>query len=70
MNSNGWSDWEKHVLYELGRLSTNQDEILRLNQQIKIEIITLKVKAAIWGAITGGTITAIIALVSAVLARA
>lgn len=64
-----WSEWEKHVLRELERLSDNHEKILDVQNEIKIEVAMLKVRAALWGALTGGIITAAITIIGAFLSR-
>ena len=64
--SNGWSQWAKHVLRELKRLSESQEkmserfskDIMKLRDDvnedvldIKTDIARLQVKAGIWGLI-------------------
>ncbi len=54
MADNGtWDKWSKHVLLELKRLGTGQDNHNVLLSEIKAQIATLKVKSGIWGMIGG-----------------
>ena len=52
-NSNGWSEWGKHVLKELERLNDCYEEQQKIMQQIQVEIAMLKVKSSVWGGIAG-----------------
>ena len=51
--SNGWSEWQNHVLCELQRLSTSIDNLSTIIHDNSKELAALKVKAGIWGAIAG-----------------
>ena len=53
LNSNGWSEWGKHVLKELERLNDCYEEQQKVMQQIQVEIAMLKVKSSVWGGIAG-----------------
>ena len=61
---NGWNEWSKHVLAELERLNEQYEKItneiqrvnsrnLKVVQDLRVELATLKVKASIWGATAG-----------------
>jgi len=67
-NTDGWTEWSKHVLHELERLNSCMlhidDEIMK----ISIEVAMLKVKAGIWG-IVGGSIPVVIALAYKILSK-
>lgn len=52
-NSNGWSEWSRHVLAELERLDDNIKELTVAVNSLVTEVAMLKVKAGIWGAIGG-----------------
>ena len=49
--SNGWSKYEWHVLCELDRINTNQQEILKQISSFREEIAVLKIKCGIFGII-------------------
>lgn len=51
--SRRWQDWAEHVLAELERLSSKQDDIQQELTSIREAIAELKVKAGIWGLIGG-----------------
>jgi CheY-specific phosphatase CheX len=61
--NNGWNEWSRHVLSELGRLNTAQGKIEKHINKISIDIATLKVKSGIWGAIAGMIPSAIILII-------
>ncbi len=49
-SSNGWDEWGKHVLAEVGRLS---EEIHAMRKEQNImgkQLAALKVKSGVWGA--------------------
>jgi len=52
-NSDTWNEWRNHVLVEIERLHTAQNEMKEDLSDIKQEIATLKVKAGVWGAVAG-----------------
>ena len=61
MNSNGWNEYEKMVLKDLGDLS-EQIQLLRKDiGKLQVDIAILKVKAGIWG-LMGGLIPSVTAL--------
>jgi hypothetical protein len=52
-NENGWHEWKNHVLLELQRIS---ETLLTMTQKvvgIETDLAALKIKAGIWGAISG-----------------
>lgn len=64
-NQDGWTQWSKHVLLELERLSNAYEKLAQdfaacRNQEIE-EITKLKMKASIWG-LSAGAIPVVIAL--------
>lgn len=74
---NGWHEWKNHVLRELDRLNetlvkhTESDtsnfqelrDLINLGvTQISLDVNTLKTKAGIWGTISGGLASAVIAI--------
>ena len=65
---NGWNEWGNHVLLELERLNNSQKELATKQQHILVEIGRLKTLSSIWGAVAGGAVGFVIALIIA-LAR-
>jgi hypothetical protein len=59
---NGWNEWSKYVLKELERLNKCFEAIDKKVDDLLIEHTILKVKAGLWGALSGG-ITTLIAIV-------
>ena len=57
--SNGWSEWGKHVLAELKRHNEWCNELAETQTSILVQISALKVKAGIWGVIGGAVPVAI-----------
>ena len=66
---NGWNEWRKHVLAELGRNNSTHDDLQKIIvanqtaltgnfQKILTELAVLRVKAGVWG-LLGGIIPAI-----------
>lgn len=51
--TNGWTEWGRHVLSELERLNGCIEAINGRLREFEIEQTVLKVKAGIWGAIAG-----------------
>lgn len=49
----GWNEWSRHVLAELGRHSVLLERMDGRLNDIKLELTTLKVKAGMWGLIAG-----------------
>ena len=47
--SNGWSKYEWHVLCELDRISSTQQEVLKQLNLFRAEIAVLKIKCGIFG---------------------
>lgn len=53
-DSNGWEKWKNHVIMELTRLNNSYECLTKKIDEIKEDIITLKVKSGIWGLFGGG----------------
>ncbi len=49
-STNGWDEWGKHVLAELGRLRDEVQGMRREQNNILQQIAALKVKSGLWGA--------------------
>jgi len=58
---NGWSEWAKHVLAELERLNSCYEKLDLRIQEMHTDIVTLKIKAGIWG-LVGGIIPVLVLL--------
>ena len=56
---NGWNEWSKHVLAELGRLNDKSDQLSRELQDVQIKLATLRERASIWGAVSGAIVLAV-----------
>jgi hypothetical protein len=66
MPVNGWNEWSKHVLMELERLNTQQEEMGEQVTELRIQLskldVAFKIKSGIWGLI-GGAIPVALALI-------
>lgn len=51
--SNGWTEWGRHVLSEMERLNGCIESVNSRLRAIDIDMTVLKVKAGLWGAIAG-----------------
>jgi hypothetical protein len=60
--NSGWHEWSRHVLIELKRLDQDIKELKELVIQQRVDIIILKAKAAMIGAIAGALPSAVIFL--------
>lgn len=56
MEGNGWIEYRNMVLAELERLNKRVDEINNKLDRINIDIATLKVKASLWGGLSGAIV--------------
>jgi hypothetical protein len=65
--NNGWNEWSKYVLKELERLNIVIEKQSEQLQQIGEDIVSLKLKAGIWG-LVGGAIPVAIGLLIKLLA--
>ena len=52
-NNNGWSEWSRFVLKELERLNTCYERLDEKLDKMNNDIISLKLKAGVWGALAG-----------------
>ena len=50
---NGWSEWSKFVLKELERLAEVCESMRKDIQAIRDDVVMLKTKTAMWGAMAG-----------------
>ena len=62
--NNGWIEWRRHVLLELERINEHLEKVSKDNVEMCVDIAKLKVYAAIWGAIGGSAITAVVLLIA------
>jgi len=60
---NGWNEWSKHVLAELERLNDCYERLDSKVTSLREEVVILKVKAAVIGAIAGFVVAAAIKLI-------
>lgn len=54
-NTNGWDQWQKHVLAELARTQKWMGDMAKEQHVLGLEVAKLRVKATLWG-LTGGLI--------------
>ena len=52
-NINGWAEWSRFVLKELERLGESCESLRKDIQMLRDDVIMLKTKTAMWGAIAG-----------------
>lgn len=57
---NSWTKYQELVLAELKRLSQEQKATNSKLTAIRIELATLKAKAATWGAVAGFVVTTLV----------
>jgi len=62
-NNSGWKEWSKYVLKELERLNECYEKLDKKIDKITIDVSTLKTKAAVIGAVSGGLLSAIVAVI-------
>lgn len=58
--NNSWSEWRKHVLLEIERINENLEKMSEKHIDLCLEVAKLKVYAAVWGAVGGSVITALV----------
>ena len=61
---NGWDEWGKHVLAELGRLKEEVRGMRKEQSSILQQLATLKVKSGVWGAMGACVPIALLLLIS------
>lgn len=49
-SDNGWDEWGKHVLAELGRLKDEVQGMRKEQNNMLQQLAALKVKSGVWGA--------------------
>lgn len=75
MTDGAWETWRNHVLIELKRLDDsvkdNQRAILSSKEELKreidlvrVEVVKLKIKAGVWGAVAGAIPAIVYILIS------
>lgn len=58
-----WGQWANHVLAELKRLNDSIEELRKDLTSVTIEVVQLKVKSSLWGAMAGAvTVIAILGI--------
>jgi hypothetical protein len=66
MADESWESWGKHVIRELERLNANMEKIeqrILKSESMKVDIATLQVKSAVWGAAAGMIPVALVILI-------
>jgi hypothetical protein len=66
-NIHAWSEYQRLVLSELKRLDTNDKEMIKEVAALKGEIISLKLKAGMWGAVGASIPASVMAAVAWVM---
>lgn len=61
-DGNGWNEWEKFVLAKLDELSREIKDQNQAIQKLHVDILTLKIKASVWGMVAG-TVPTVVASV-------
>jgi hypothetical protein len=54
-DTNGWDEYKQLVLFEMKENGKRFDKISSSIEELRVDVATLKTKAKIVGAITGGT---------------
>lgn len=62
-SNNGWDEWGKHVLTELGRLKDEIQGMRRDQCDIGKQLAALKVKSGVWGGLGALVTIALLLLV-------
>lgn len=57
-----WAQWANHVLAEISRAHKEREELRSLITDLRVELATLKIRASLWGAGTGGLVAVATAL--------
>jgi len=52
-DTNSWREWSKFILKELERLNHQYEALDEKLNKLHVDLVTLKAKASIWGAIAG-----------------
>jgi hypothetical protein len=55
-DDNGWSEYRQRVFYQLDTLTKQVETMQQEYHQLQIDVIVLKAKAAIYGALASGVI--------------
>ena len=66
--SNGWTEYQRLVLTELERHSEALDDLHDKMGELKIELVTLRIKSTLWGTM-GGTLPVLVFLLIQVIQK-
>jgi uncharacterized membrane-anchored protein len=61
-NNNNWNEWSNKVLSDLDQYNQDIQNLYEKINELKIELAVMKAKAAVWGAIGGVCISAVISI--------
>lgn len=62
--TNGWGEWRRHVLIQMEEHTTALKECnVRLNK-VDQDIVMLKVKSSLWGAVAGAIVVVVMLAIS------
>jgi len=61
--SDSWETHEKLVLHELQRLSEKVESVDSKCDKINTDLVMLKTKSKMWGAITGFIVTSVVSMI-------
>lgn len=62
-NNNGWAEYKRRVLYQLDELTKSNESIEKKLDDLKTDVIILKTKAVLYGAIAGLAVTIVVQVV-------
>lgn len=62
-DENGWSEYEKLVIYRLDALDTKVEKLAIQQVRTNEEVIHLRSLASVWGAVGGAIISSIVAMI-------
>ena len=57
-----WGAWSNHVLAELKRAHEEREDLRRILTDVRVELATLKVRASIWGGLSGFVVAIVTAI--------
>lgn len=63
MNKNDWNEYKLLVLNKLDTVTAQNETLIRDTNMIKVELATLKAKAALWGSIAGSGASLLVAFI-------
>lgn len=61
-SQNGWGEYKRLVVHELERLNNKLEEMDDHVQKIDRDVLALKIRASVWGAVAGFAVSLIPAL--------